>query len=105
MDGAIASGWTLVHNVTSDDAMKCQYIIVAEETLRSVLFHEAQSGQIVDDLAPGAGRDGREFTAFLNRAHLLECERIAFNGRGGMGVAGAGVLLQGRNPLHLNCGG
>jgi hypothetical protein len=65
---------------------------MAQNLLRGMLFHVAQAGEIIDDLAPGPCAGRGKFASFLQRAHLFQCQRVAFDGGGGVGSALAAVL-------------
>ena len=67
-----------------------------------VLLHVAEGGKVVQDLATRAraGRNG--IGVGLDGPHLLERERVAFDGCGRMGIASAGVLLEGGDPRYLD---
>jgi hypothetical protein len=104
VDGAVAAGWALVHNLRREDAMQGEHVVVAKKALAGVLLHETERGEVIDDFTPRTDRDGGQVAAFLHGAHLLKRERVALDGSGGMGVAGAGVLLERGNPLDLDGG-
>ena len=104
VDGAVAAGHTLVHDLGGDDAVQGEQVVVGKGSFGGVLLDEAERGEVVDHFAPRPGRDGGQVAAFLHGAHLFEGEGVAFDGGRGMGVARAGVLLEGGNPRDLNGG-
>src|SRR4030067_50631 len=92
----------LVHYFAGQNAVQFKNVVVADALLRRVLFHVAKAGEVIDDLAPSPLPGGGQRAPFLQRPHLLQRERIALDGGGGMDVAGTRVFLQGRNPRHLD---
>ena len=75
---------------------------MANVLFAGVLFHVAQSGEVIEDLPPGPDARGREFLAFFQRTHLLQGQRIALDGGRSMAVARASVLLQRRYPGQVH---
>ena len=104
MDGAVAAGRALVHNLGGDDPVQGEHVAMGKGCFGGVLLDEAERGEVIDYFAPGTGRDGGQVTAFLHGAHLFEGQGVAFDGGGRMGVARAGVLLESGNPRNLNRG-
>jgi hypothetical protein len=105
VNGPVLPRCPLVHHVARDDLMQPQNLLVGDRAFAGVLLDEPKSGEIVQHLTFGAGGHGGQFPALLDRADLSQRQRIALDGRRGMGVAGAGILLQRGNPAHLHRGG
>src|SRR5436190_3333001 len=101
---AIASGSPLVHHRARHDAMQFEYLGLGHGAALRVLFDKTQTRKIIGHF-PLRTRSRRWYLPSLfNRAHLLECERIALDCSGGMRIADTRVLLQRRDPGHLHRG-
>lgn len=99
-DGSISSGLALVHHPAGQDTMQCIDLVMANRLLARLLLHIAQSCEIVEHLAPRALIGGGQLPSLCQGANLLQGKRFTFDGRGGVDVAVAGVLLPGRHRLH-----
>ena len=105
-DHPVAPRVALVHHRIRQQAMQGKDVLVPDDflllLLLHVLFHVAQSGEVVQHLALRAGIHCGQLAAFVQCAHLFEGQRIALDGGGGVAVARARVLLQRRNPRQLH---
>lgn len=68
-----------------------------------MLLHIAQPCKIIEHLPARPRIGSHQLPPLLQRPHLLQRQRIAFDGGGGVAIAGARVLLQRGNPGHLHC--
>ena len=103
-DHAIFPGLALIHHFPGQNPMQRQNVRMADRLFASIFFHIAQPSKIIEDfpLMPRAGRG--KLAPFLQGSHLCERQRVAFNSRRSMDVAGAGVFLQGGNPGKIHYG-
>ena len=65
----------------------------------------AETGEVVEDLAPGALGVVGQRGAALERTDLGQSEGVALDGGGGVGAALAAVLLEAGRPGDLDGGG
>jgi len=98
----VAAGRALVHHAVRQNPVQFKQILVTDQLLLGVLFHIAQAREIVQHLAARSQVRSGEFAAFLQSPYVLQRQRIAFDGGGGMAVTSTRVLLQRGNPGKLN---
>jgi hypothetical protein len=76
-DCTITACLTLIHDVSGDDSVQCQYMLMVEWMFLNVFLDEPESGKIVYDFSLGAGIHGSQFEAFLHGPNLFQGQRIA----------------------------
>lgn len=105
VDGAVGSGFALVHDISSgENAVEFEDVVVADGLELGFFFHVAQPGEVVGDFAFRAGSGSWDFLTFFEGSDFLQGEGIAFDGSRGVDVAGAGVFLEGGNPRQIDTG-
>ena len=102
LDRAVAARLALVHHAGGKDAVQGENVVVPDGRGVGVRLHVTQAGEVVEHLAPRARLGEGRVAALFKRTHFFECERIAFDGRRGVDVARARVLLQRRDPRELD---
>src|SRR6266496_5499758 len=73
-------------------------------TALGIFLHEAQAGEVIRYFPTRARSRRRNLPSFFNGAYLFECKRIAFDRGRAMGVANSSILLECRDPGHLDRG-
>ena len=82
--------------------MQFQHLGMRDRTALRVLFHETQPGKVICHFPAGTLCRRGNLPSFFDCPHLFQGKRIALDCGRRMSIANPRVLLQGRDPGHLN---
>jgi len=92
----------LIHDSFREEPVQFENVVVTERFPHRVFLDVTQAGKVVEHLALRPLLGSGEVAPLFEGAHLLQRERVALDGGGGVAVAGAGVLLKRGDPCEFD---